>query len=421
MHPTPAEWLAVICFSAALLNALCASKVANFAARAKGSPLLLHFLHHLSEIEVIFGVWAVVYTLTLVPALGPTETVTWFEDRNFSEAIFIIAIMIIASTRPVLRLARQGINSFSRLIPLPDQLSRYVSILILGPLLGSVITEPAAMTVCALLLHNETLPKNASPKLLYSTLAILFVNVSIGGLLTSFAAPPVLMVTQAWNWSTPFMFETFGWKAILAVTLNTIFGSFINAKELKAGIAQGKIQSAPIPIAVTAINVLFLATSVIFSHHPVVLIACFLIFIDYLSLTRAHQGDLKTKSAILVGVFLGGLSILTAEQGFWVRPVLLKLQEGALYLSSIGLTAITDNAALTSLAAKANDLAETSRYSILAGAVAGGGLTLIANAPNPAGFAILKSRFQGPLSATKLFAWALVPTLIAAGILWIHA
>ena len=51
----------------------------------------------------------------------------------------------------------------------------------------------------------------------------------------------------------------------------------------------------------------------------------------------------------------------------------------------------------------------------MAGAVTGGGLTVIANAPNPAGVAILKGKFEeGVVSAVKLLMAALPPTVIAA-------
>ena len=53
-------------------------------------------------------------------------------------------------------------------------------------------------------------------------------------------------------------------------------------------------------------------------------------------------------------------------------------------------------------------------------AVVGGGLTIIANAPNPAGYAILRDHFPGEgLEPLVLFAYALIPTLIAGACLWI--
>ena len=79
----------------------------------------------------------------------------------------------------------------------------WLSILMVGPLFGSFITEPAAMTICALLLGAPVLrPASPAPRLKYATLGLLFVNVSIGGTLTHFAAPPVLMVARPWGWDT---------------------------------------------------------------------------------------------------------------------------------------------------------------------------------------------------------------------------
>ena len=411
MHATSPEWLALICFSAALVNALTAPLIAKLAPR----------FHYFSEIEVIFGAWALIYWILLTFALGWTPAVNWFEARNFSEAVFMIAIMLIASTKPVLTLARQGIYSFARALPFSRPLAQYFSILLIGPLFGSLITEPAAMTVCALLLHQEVLPKKASSKMLYSTLAFLFVNVSIGGVLTHFAAPPVLMVASHWGWDTPFMFENFGWKAILAVILNAGVVTYLNREELNSDTRNETSKTTvKIPFGITLINLFFLSLTIILSHHSALLIGAFLIFVEYSILTKAHQGEMRPKNAILVGFFLAGLVILTAEQGFWLKPILIHLQDFVLYGSAIVLTAVTDNAALTSLAAQVIDLPTSARYAVLAGAVCGGGLTLIANAPNPAGFSILKNRFNGILNAGSLFKWALLPTLIAGGILWIH-
>jgi hypothetical protein len=421
MNPNPTQWLAVLCFSAALLNALAAPLVAKLSPKFENHKVILHLLHHFSEIEVIFGVWALIYWLLLTFVMGATTAMRWFEARNFSEAIFIVAILIVASTAPILNFARQGIYSFANRLPFSRPLAQYFSILWIGPLFGSLITEPAAMTVCALLLHEEVLPKNASQKLLYSTLAVLFVNISVGGLLTNFAAPPVLMVASHWAWDTPFMFMNFGWKAILAVVLNAGVFSFLNRNELNETIPNLAVTSRKTPLVLTTINLTFLVLTILFAHHIALLLVTFLIFVDYFVLTKAYQGEIRPKNAILVGVFLAGLVILTAEQGFWLRPILIHLQDFVLYGSAMGLTAITDNAAITSLAAQVTGLAEPARFAILAGAVAGGGLTLIANAPNPAGFSILKNRFNGILNAGTLLKWAIIPTLIAGGMLWIHA
>jgi Na+/H+ antiporter NhaD/arsenite permease-like protein len=89
------------------------------------------------------------------------------------------------------------------------------------------------------------------------------------------------------------------------------------------------------------------------------------------------------------------------------------LGEWPLMIGATLLTAVNDNAAITYLASLVPDFSEPLKYAVVAGAVAGGGLTVIANAPNPAGQSILQKHFgEGGVSPLKLFLAALAPTLI---------
>lgn len=415
MAPTPLEWVASACLGLALLHTFNASRFS----RSKN-----RFLHLLSEVELVFAGWGALYLL-LHFALAPiSESYSWFEKLSFSEPVFVVVIMILASSKPVLSLADTLLDWIPSLIPLPKSIAQSripaaMSVLGAGPLLGSLITEPAAMTVCALILHYEILGPKPSTRLLYSTLGVLFVNVSIGGVLTAFAAPPVLMVTKPWGWDTPFVFSQFGIRSALAVLTNAAWVCLLNQKELRGKKEEMPNPRARIPIPVFLVNLAFLGASVLLSHHPKLLILLFGVAYGYLQFTSRHQGFLQIKSAVMVGAFLAGLAILTADQSWWLSPVITRFREGTLFLMATGLTAITDNAALTSLAARVPELSDSSRYFIVAGAVAGGGLTLIANAPNPAGYSILRSRFgTDGLQAKKLFFHAFVPTLIAGAFLW---
>ena len=125
-------------------------------------------------------------------------------------------IMSIAASRPVMVLAQDVMGVLARLGK-NSVGAWWLSILTLGPLLGSFITEPAAMTVSALLLAGKFYDRHPSRTLAYATLGLLFVNVSIGGTLTHFAAPPVLMVAGKWGWDMAYMFLHFGDKAVLSV------------------------------------------------------------------------------------------------------------------------------------------------------------------------------------------------------------
>jgi Na+/H+ antiporter NhaD/arsenite permease-like protein len=85
-----------------------------------------------------------------------------------------------------------------------------------------------------------------------------------------------------------------------------------------------------------------------------------------------------------------------------------------LFLSATVLTAVNDNAAITYLATLVPGFTDALKYAVVAGAVTGGGLTVIANAPNPAGQAILQRFFPEGVSPLGLFVGALAPTAIMA-------
>jgi Na+/H+ antiporter NhaD/arsenite permease-like protein len=414
MNPTLYEMIATLCLGCTLIHTFSASFFARFK-----NP----YLHLLSEVEVVFALWGALYFMTRIILVRADQAIAWIQHLSMAEPVFVVAIMLIASTQPVLNLAENCITLISQKLRIP----LLPTLMTVGPLLGSLITEPAAMTVSALILNQRILGSSPSKKLLYSSLAVLFVNVSIGGVLTSFAAPPVLMVAHAWNWDTPFMLSHFGIKSAIALILNSAWLTRLNRDELAAlALRNSETEShAATPKNanpfVTGINLMFLIAIVVCAHHPHELLPLFGALVIYFKLTRHAQGQTQWKPALMVGGFLAGLAVLTVDQGWWLKPALLSLEKNLLFIGATLLTAITDNAALTSLAARVPELPEDFRYFVVAGAVSGGGLTLIANAPNPAGFSILKSRFgaQG-LNPKTLLIYAITPTLIAGGLLWIH-
>lgn len=424
MEITPLHLAATLCFFGALIHSLTAKGIEQLARRYHHRTVLSALLHFAAEVEIVFGLWAAVFMGFLIFNQGFQPAVEWLDARNFSEAIFVFVIMAIAATRPIMEVAERGIATIARALPLSKTLSTYVVTLIIGPILGSFITEPAAMTVAALLLKHQIFDRTQNQKLIYSTTATLFVNISIGGTLTSFAAPPVLMIARVWDWDTMFMLQHFGWKAAIAVTLNALLALAFNAKELKQMDRAPAVEAnsrALAPAWIKGVHIVFLMLAILTVHHPAFLVGSFLFFLGFTQATPFAQSELKIKESLLVAFFLGGLVVLTAEQGWWLQPILTSMKDFPLFAGATGLTAITDNAALTSLAAQVHDISDSSKYAIVAGAVAGGGLTLIANAPNPAGYSILRSSFQGGgLQSGLFFLYALVPTVIAGALLWIH-
>jgi hypothetical protein len=303
----------------------------------------------------------------------------------------------------------------------------WVTILTVGPVLGSVITEPAAMTICALLLARQFYNLEPSERLKYATLGLLFVNVSIGGTLTHFAAPPVLMVARPWGWTTSFMLAHFGWRALIAIAVSTAvyfaaFGSELRSlasRTAAPAVEQPDEDAAgerllPVPVWIVVVHLAFMAWTVVNAHNPALFIGGFLFFLGFARATAAYQSRLEIRSPLLVGFFLGGLVIHGGLQAWWIAPVLGALSATPLFGAASLLTAFNDNALITYLATLVPALDDAMKTAIVEGAVTAGGLTVIANAPNPAGQALLARFFDHSILPIKLLLGALLPTLIAA-------
>jgi hypothetical protein len=382
--------------------------------------------HFLGEIEAVFGLWVIALAGAAIYFHSWLDFGLYLsKDREFVEPMFVVIIMAIAASRPVLRFA-EGLMSLAAKLGKGTPSAWWLSVLIIAPVLGSFITEPAAMTIGALLLAKKFYRFNPPAKLAYGTLGLLFVNISIGGTLTNFAAPPVLMVASVWKWSTPFMFEHFGWKAFAAIILSSGLYFMVFRKQLfrladlMDGVEDGKISVAnweeretPVPLWITAVHLLFLGWTVFTAHFPVLFVGGFLFFMAFTIATRHHQNDISLRSPILVGFFLGALVVHGGCQSWWIAPVIKAMSDQTLMLGATILTAFNDNAAITYLAAQVEGISMTAKYAVVAGAVTGGGLTVIANAPNPAGQSILSRFFKDGISPLGLFLGALIPTIIA--------
>ena len=375
-------------------------------------------LHFFGEVEAIFGIWAVVLWAAVVCFKGQNTAIHYVADTvNYTEPMFVVVIMALASTRPVLRMAEQAMRAVASVgggLPV----AWWLSILTVAPLLGSLITEPAAMTIAALLLAKKFYALNPSLRLKYATLGLLFVNISIGGTLTHFAAPPVLMVAAAWGWDLKYMFTHFGWHAISGIVLSNIVYLMVFWKELR-GLKCVEVDPAarveePVPVWVTGAHLLFLAFTVWMAHYPAMFIGGFLFYLAFAQATAHHQNKIQLKSPMLVGFFLAGLVIHGGLQGWWIQPVLGRLGEVPLFAGATILTAFNDNALITYLATLVPGFSDELKFAVVAGAVTGGGLTVIANAPNPAGQSILQRFFPEGVSPLGLLLGALVPTLIVA-------
>jgi hypothetical protein len=370
--------------------------------------------HLLAEVEVVFGFWAMVLMLFMFAISGQQTATAYLESRNFTEPMFVFAIMVVAGTRPVLQFAGACVHFIANYMPLPLSMARYFLVLAFVPVLGSFITEPAAMTLAALMLRDTLFSREVSTKFKYITIGVLFVNISIGGTLTPFAAPPVLMVAAKWDWDIWFMMANFGWKAAIAVIVNAACAMLLFRGELGHMADTQETEQTPVPWSMVAVHLTFLAAVVIFAHHPAVFMGIFLFFLGVATAYQRHQSPLILREALLVGFFLAGLVVLGGLQQWWLQPILLGMDANEVFFGAVALTAITDNAALTYLGSLVEGLSLDFKIALVAGAVTGGGLTFIANAPNPAGASLLKEKFPGGvIHPLGLLVAAIPPTLVA--------
>jgi hypothetical protein len=379
-------------------------------------------LHFLSEVEAVFGTWAVVLAMAI------TLSKSWGAARdyigrqvNYTEPMFVMVIMALASTRPMMRFAERSLQVVAS-IGGGTVGAWWLAILIIGPLLGSFITEPGAMAISAQLLARQFFHYKPSPRFRYATIGLLFVNVSVGGTLTPFAAPPMVMVAGTWHWDTAFTFLHFGWKAFSGIVWATLLYYVLFRKELaeldraylKVGRTLTQGGGAHIPAWIIAVQVAFMAFVVRVAGYPALFIGAFLFFLAFAQATAHYQKKLDLRSPLLVGFFLCGLVVHGGLQSWWLEPVLKSLGRIPLYVGATILTGFNDNAAITYLATLVPGFTEPLKYAVVAGAVTGGGLTVIANAPNPAGQAILQRFFENGVSPARLFFAAVIPTLIMA-------
>jgi len=411
------DFIAAIIFALALIHTFAAK---TFERLANHYPKHAGLLHFFGEVEVVFGLWAFVLIIAMAFVVGGNDAVKYAESRHYTEPLFVFVVMVVAASRPVLESIEALVLLIARIAPVQSAVAQVWLGLALVPLIGSLITEPAAMTLAALMLLPQIFHQGMPEKLKYLALGVLFVNISIGGTLSSFAAPPVLMVAATWQWDSTFMITHFGWKAAIAVIVNATFMTILLRKHIHIagkGADEGVAETGQLkaPLLVKIIHLSFLAATVAFAHHPVIFLGLFLLFLGFTQAYPQFQSALVLKQGLLVGFFLAGLVVLGGMQQWWLQPIVATLQPIALFFAAIGLTAITDNAALTYLGSTIEGMSDAAKYMLVAGAVAGGGLTVIANAPNPAGVALLKSGFEDEsIGMAGLLLGAAIPTIVAA-------
>ncbi|MBP9842130.1 MAG: hypothetical protein KBC64_06890, partial [Simkaniaceae bacterium] len=149
----------LVIFILAILHTFCAHfftflsgrMAARHPEKGKSTQILVELLYLLGEVEVIFGIWVVPLLVVIACFYNWQTAVDYIDGRNFVEPMFVVVIMTIAATRPVVFLAEWCLEKIAGVFG-GGVKAWWFTILTLGPLLGSFITEPGAMTLAAMLL-----------------------------------------------------------------------------------------------------------------------------------------------------------------------------------------------------------------------------------------------------------------------------
>lgn len=386
-----------------------------------------HFLSEIyfliSEVEVVFGIWLIPLLAFFSWFEGWRPALAYLNSRDYGHALYIMVVLVVIGSRPIITLAELVLEWFARLGK-DTPAAWWWTILIVGPLLGSFIKEPAAMVLSAILLTRKFYPFKPSPLFQYATLGLLFANISVGGMLTNFASRALFIVADHWNWDMLYMLKNFGWKAVVAIISATAVYYLIFRKEFarfpkKLETVEKEESYQPAPIWITIVHLFFLAGIVLTSETPALFIGIFILFLGFWRATLFYQKRLHLQSAILVGFFFAGLIIHGELQSWWVVPIIQKLSNIGVMEASFILSSVMDNAIVGYLTVQIPQIDDLKHYLIISGAMAAGGLTLVANAPNPLGYSILRASFDERLSFLYLFLGALFPSLLFLGIFWV--
>lgn len=429
IYAQPFNLIASLIFLCAIIHIFFSNKIHRFSEKLRkgkrdseqshGRLFLIHIVKFCGEIEVVFGLWAIPLLICMAASYGGATTIQYLNELSYNEPLFVIIIMIIASTSPIISLATNALKGLLSILGSSIKM-QWMLLLTIGPLLGSFITEPAAMTLTALLLAKQFYSCHPSRKLAYATLGLLFVNVSVGGVLTNFAAPPVLMVAMKWGWSTLYMLRDFGLNAILGIIMANTFYLLWFREEFDQMESKLQLQTTskqhpeeePQPYWVTLAHIGFLLLVILCSRHPTLFVAVFLFFLGFYQASMRHQSPLKIKESLLVGFFLAGLVVHANLQGWWIAPLLTGARQETVMLIAAALSVFVDNAGVTYLTTLVPDFSDELKRAVISGAVAGGGLTVMANAPNPVGHSILEKHFSHGIAPAKLALAGLIPTVI---------
>lgn len=423
----PINLLFAACFVLAILHTFAAHRFARKARQrrqhagagtgivpeGKKQSFWINLLHFCGEVEIVFGIWCLVIFAVAGFLYGWDAVVAYIGSYDYSEAVYVAVALAMASTYPIMRFADKILSSLAKLGG-GTPLAWWALLLTIGPLLGALIKESVAMAIVAVLLGRHFFACRPSKPLAYATLGLLFTNISASGLLTNFASSAIVVLSSAWKWDTPYMWQTFGWKEIAGIAASNLiyFGLFhkelrqLKSPEMEEG------RQREVPFWVTALHIAFLTFMTFSSSYPTIVMGAFVLYLGVYQATSSYQKFMDLREPLLIGFFLSSLILMSGLQIWWIEPIVEGLHEYGLYAAALLLSAFTHNASNTLLYSHLPHLTDHVKYLLVTAALVGGGLTIMANGPNLMACSLLNEYFDREISFTRLFLAALVPVLV---------
>ena len=435
----PFNALATGIFLVAILHTFMAPRFARLAhrvqqgrderARARSPSLRAEALHFLGEVEVVFGLWAVVLLAAIAAYTGWETAKHYLNDTvNYTEPLFVVVIMALASTRPVVGFAERALRprgrrrrrhagrvvgddpdhrSAARLVHHRTGGDDDLRAAARAPVLRSATQSHAPQVRDARAAVRQRLDRRHADAFRRAAGADGGAPVGVGHAVHAatlrLARGRSRSSCRRWSYFVVFRREL---QALAARPAGRRRGAARRGRGRARRCCRFRRGS-------TAVHVAFMAWTVVNAHYPALFVGGFLFFLGFARATAPTRARRAARRRCSSASSSPAWSSMAGCRAGGLRRCSASLSELPLFVGATVLTAFNDNALITYLATLVPEPRHELKLAVVQGAVTGGGLTVIANAPNPAGQALLGAFLRRRDLSARAARRGLVPTLIA--------
>lgn len=401
---------------------ICQHRKTIFPERWKKYLWLSECYRLLGKVEIVFILWAVPLFLLFLCTEGYKMTISYFNSRNYIFSLFIIIMLILLESRPIVYLSER---IFSSIAKIGKQSPRcwWWTLMIATPLSSVLLKETGAMIIATALLARNFYKFSPSTRFAYATMGLLFSNISLGGLTTGLSSRALFIILPSVKWGNGFILKYFCWKAIIAMLVSTTVYYLIFRKEFarfpKLVTGSSSVKEH-IPKWIICVHILLICAVILARFVPLLMVAILMFYLGFQKFTIFYQRPIRIGKACFVGLFYAGLVIFGELQEWWVLELMHRMSDFGYMMTSYVLSIFLDNALVNYLVHNLPVATDCFLYLVIAGCMSAGGLTIISNIPNIVGYLALRPFFpSSSFSLGWLFLFALGPSIIAVMTFWI--